>query len=214
MQSAADRINGMWNFSPLAYGDYSQRRRCSLAVPVALLCLATASWAQDEGGSSPTPKPSFNEQVENRVLSLANDFRGQHGLKPLEREARLGETARYFADYTARTGKLEHDADGSTPAKRVAQRGYDYCVIAENIAYEYSSRGFTPEQLAHNFVEGWQQSPTHRANMLEPKVTQTGVAVASSPKRGEYYVVQLFGRPPAPATDAKATGRSKRSGRC
>jgi len=150
--------------------------------------------------------PTFTQEVEARVFALVNDFRAGHGLKPLEREPRLDQAAQYFGGYMADRGTLEHRADGSTPAARVRERGYAYCVIAENIAYEYSSRGFTADRLARNFVEGWQDSATHRANMLDAAVTQTGLGVARS-RRGEYYAAQIFGRPPVPGARQGAACR-------
>jgi len=152
------------------------------------------------------PPATFTQEVEARVVALVNDFRAEHGLKPLEREPRLDQAAQYFGGYMADRGTLEHMADGSTPAARVRARGYAYCVIAENIAYEYSSRGFTAERLARAFVEGWQDSPTHRANMLDAAVTQTGLGIARS-GRGEYYAAQIFGRPPVPGATKGAACR-------
>lgn len=162
------------------------RRAAALWIVVLALLLAPAT---------ARPQSDFTRQVEARVFALVNDLRGEHGLKPLEREARLDDATSYFAGYIAGTGNLDHRADGSTPAMRVKQRGYAYCVLSENIAYEYSSRGFTPEGLARNFVEGWRDSPTHRANILDSRVTETGLGVARN-AAGEYYAVQLFGRPP------------------
>ena len=136
----------------------------------------------------------FTEQVEAGVFTLVNEARGEYGLQPLEREARLEATARYFADYVAASGRFDHQADGTTAAARVKQRGYDYCVLSENIAYEYSSRGFTAGRLARTFVEGWLQSPMHRQNILDGNVTQTGLGVSRNAKN-EYFAVQLFARP-------------------
>ena len=134
---------------------------------------------------------------------LVNELRAERGLKPLEREARLDAAADYFAGYLAATDKLDHLADGNTPATRVRQRGYGYCAIAENIAYEYDSRGYTPERLARNFVDGWRNSPTHRANMLNPALTETGIGIARNAKN-EYYAVQVFGRPVVPGAQKGA----------
>ena len=181
---------GLAGASPRRPRHYSRLARALAAAALALaaqLAPARLVYAQ--------PPPAFTQEVEARVVALVNDFRVEHGLKPLEREARLDQAAQYFGGYMAHKGTLEHRADGSTPAARVKQRGYAYCVIAENIAYEYSSRGFTAERLARNFVESWQGSPTHRANMLDAAVTQTGLGIARS-GRGEYYAAQIFGRPP------------------
>lgn len=188
--------------------NYKARGSALLAVVMLLSC-ALLSRAQET--------VAFAEQVEARIFALVNDFRAENNLPPLEREARLDQTARYFADYMAASGRLDHLADGKTPAARVTQRGYVYCVISENIAYEYSSRGFAAERLARNFVDGWRDSPTHRENMLDPNVTQSGLAVARSAKN-EYYAAQLFGRPPGVARsagqEAASASKSKRGARC
>ena len=169
------------------YRDYSRRSLLKVLLVLPLISLAPAVFAQ--------ARLSFTDQVENRVAALVNEFRAEKGLHPLELESRLGATARDFSAYIARSGKLDHHADGVTPAARAEQRGYDYCNLAENLAYEYNSRGFSAEQLARNFVNGWKESPTHRANMLEPDVTETGLAVIHGRQNGEYYAVQMFGRP-------------------
>jgi uncharacterized protein YkwD len=151
---------------------------------------------------------SFTEDAERRVMTLTNAVRKENGLQPLQTDGRLTEAARYFAGYVAKTDKLEHDADGSAPADRAKMHGYSYCIIAENLASEYSSAGFTPERLAGNFVEGWSKSPTHRANMLEPEVTQIGVGIAAGTQSGEYYAVQMFGRPMSQMVRFRVTNRS------
>jgi hypothetical protein len=68
-------------------------------------------------------------------------------------------------------------------------------MVSENIAYQFRTSGFPTDKLAKNFTEGWKNSPGHRKNMLEPDVTQTGVAIAQSENTGVFYAVQLFGRP-------------------
>ena len=182
-------------------------RRLAAALTAAALTLAAQ--LSPERLVHAQPPPTFTQEVEARVVALVNDFRAEHGLNPLEREPRLDQAAQYFGGYMADRRTLEHTADGNTPAARVKQLGYAYCVIAENIAYEYSSRGFTAERLARNFVEGWRDSPTHRANMLDAAVTQTGLGVARSGK-GEYYAAQIFGRPPILVPGAKKGAACRR----
>jgi uncharacterized protein YkwD len=176
-----------------------------LLLLAALLSIIPAGRAQDKATALPA---AFGEQVEQRVIALTNEFRGTGGLQPLESEAHLTDAARYFAAHLAGSGKLEHDADGTTPAERVKKRGYNYCAVAENLASEFNSAGFTPETLSRNVVQGWRDSPTHRANMLHPDVTQIGVGVARSTKDGEYYVVQVFGRPMSQMVRFRVTNRS------
>ena len=137
---------------------------------------------------------SVPDGVSQRVLTLVNAFREEQGRSKLETDMRLTQAAQSFADFLAATGRFEHDADGATPRARVKQRGYDACATAENIANEYSSRGFTEERLARAFVEGWKQSPAHRENIVDADATQTGVGVSRA-KDGGYYAVQLFAEP-------------------
>ena len=135
------------------------------------------------------------ERAARLVIKQTNAFREEHGREPVEVNRRLAEAAQYFADFMARTNQYGHTADGNRPAGRATEHGYDYCIVSENIAYQYSSAGFATEELATKFVEGWEESPGHRKNMLDPAVTETGVAVARSEDTGYYYAVQMFGRP-------------------
>ena len=110
----------------------------------------------------------------------------------------LTSEARAFADYLVRTGKFSHTADGRDPGERAKAAGYDYCELAENLAYEADDSGFGDERLTHIFMSGWEASPGHRRNLLNSKVTQMGVGVARAPGQGavqKYVAVQVFGRP-------------------
>jgi uncharacterized protein YkwD len=135
------------------------------------------------------------EEAERFVFEDTNAFRGEHGQRELAVDKTLAATAQRFADYMARTGKYAHDADGRTPGQRLRAAGYDYCMVAENIAFAFDSRGFRTQQLTDKFVEGWKASPGHRRNMLDADATVMGVAIAQSPSTGYYYAVQMFARP-------------------
>jgi uncharacterized protein YkwD len=142
------------------------------------------------------------------VIDLTNEFRAQERLAKLAPNAQLNEAARAFADFMARTGKYGHAADGSQPAERAKRHGYDACIVAENIAYLYSSTGFTTQALAQGFTQGWMDSPSHRKNMLDADVTESAVAIAQARESGHYYAVQLFGRQGSEAVRFEITNRS------
>ena len=91
--------------------------------------------------------------------------------------------------------KFSHMADGHQPGDRTAAQGYKDCIVAENIAWELDPRGFSTRGLAEALVTGWEKSPHHRRNMLDPDLDEIGVGVAFSPSSGRYYAVQDFGRP-------------------
>ena len=134
------------------------------------------------------------ERVEKLVVDLTNDLRKSEKRAAVGVEGALRRTAEYFAAFMARTGKYGHEADDRTPGERAHRHGYDWCRVSENISYQFSSEDFETAELARRLVEGWKRSPGHRRNMLDDKVTETAVAVASAGS-GKYYAVQMFGRP-------------------
>jgi len=133
--------------------------------------------------------------VAKSIIAKTNEFRREENRSEVGVNTELAKAADYFAKYMAQTNKYGHNADGSQPADRVKKFGYEYCIVAENIAYEYDSTGFSTVKLSDKFFEGWQRSPGHRKNMLDPDVTETGVAVARSEETQYFYAVQVFARP-------------------
>jgi uncharacterized protein YkwD len=154
--------------------------------------------------AAPEPGP-----VETALIQAANDFRAENGIRVLARDSRLSAGARRFAEYLARTGAFSHTADGRDPADRVQAEGYDYCEVAENIAYVVDSSGVTQDRLVQRLMSGWEASPGHRRNLLNPNVTETGVGVARAPG-GElkYLAVQEFGRPASARYSFRIENRS------
>jgi uncharacterized protein YkwD len=148
------------------------------------------------------------DRVARTIVERTNAFRKKEGRPEVKMDPKLVETARYFAGYMARTDEYGHKADGKRPAERAEKHGYDYCLISENIAYVFDSRGYTAEKMIDQFVTGWKESPGHRKNMLDPDVTETGVAVARSEKTGYYYAVQMFGRPKSQAIEFRIDNQS------
>lgn len=135
-------------------------------------------------------------QTEIAIVARTNAFRQESKLAPVTLSNELAAAARWFADYLARTGKFAHAADGREPQQRAAAHGYKYCMVAENLAMNLDSLGFTSDRLASEAVEGWKASPPHRRTLLEPAVTEIGVAIARVPdKHPKFVSVQLFGRP-------------------
>jgi hypothetical protein len=135
-------------------------------------------------------------RTETAIVERTNAFRKAQGLEPVRRNKALDRAANEFARYLAGSGRFAHEADGRKPADRAKAAGYWYCQIAENLALNLDSRGFTVEKLAGQVMEGWKASPGHRKNLLLPHVTEIGVGIA--PARSaepKLLTVQLFGRP-------------------
>jgi uncharacterized protein YkwD len=128
------------------------------------------------------------------VLDQVNALRTRNGLPALAHDALLARAADDFAQYMARTGRYGHEADGRTPSERAQAHGYAYCIVDENIGWIERAQPLAPQALGEALYEGWQGSPPHRQNMLDPDVVDTGVGVARRAD-GRWYAVQLFGRP-------------------
>jgi uncharacterized protein YkwD len=159
--------------------------------------------------NSSTAKNSLDlARVKKEIVSSTNNFRRQEGRAELKVSQQLADAAQYFADYLARTDKYSHTADGKEPWERAAKYGYAYCIILENIAYEYSPEGFRTADLVQGFMKGWQKSPPHRKNLLDPDVSEIGVGLAHSDRTGRYYAVQNFGRPKSMAIVFKITNET------
>lgn len=154
------------------------------------------------------PTPDL-PKVEAAIIELTNTFRQEQGLAVVRSNAVLRRAAEEFAKHLARTGTFSHTADGRQPAQRAKAAGYDYCLVAENLASNLDSRGFETRQLARDAVEGWKNSPGHRKNLVQPHLTEIAVAVAKAPGQEKYLSVQMFGRPAALRYDVSVRNTSE-----
>jgi uncharacterized protein YkwD len=79
---------------------------------------------------------------------------------------------------------MSHDgSNGSTPWDRSKAAGYDNA-IGENVAMGYRD--------AASVMDGWMNSPGHRANILNCSAKAIGVGLAKA-SDGSPYWTQLFG---------------------
>jgi uncharacterized protein YkwD len=128
----------------------------------------------------------------DQVVLLTNNFRRQNGLLPLTVNPLLNAAAQSQSQNMALQDYFDHTApDGSTPGQRVTATGYRWSRVAENIGAGYST--------ADAVVEGWINSPGHRANMLDPNVTEIGIGYYFLPndtgnQNWNYYWTQEFGK--------------------
>jgi uncharacterized protein YkwD len=193
--------------------------RCSPVLIAVWLLIPIAAFAQSAQHDNvevietappraPDEKKPDLEAATKAIVEKTNAFRKSEKRAEVAVNAKLTETAQNFAEYMAKTGRYGHTADGSQPGERATKQGYEYCIVLENIAYAFQSKGYTSDELAKTFEEGWEKSPGHRKNMLDPDVTETGVAVVRSEKTGHYFAVQMFGRPKSQAVRFKIANQT------
>lgn len=207
--------------SILGRGGVSPAWTVCAALPVLMILLPGLAVGQmveeRDGDDPPVEQPSGAPEetrpdlsvAEQTVIDRTNEFRKQQELQPVTPSPKLNETAQYFADFMARTGKYGHTADGKRPSQRATEHGYESCIVSENIAYQFSSTGFTADQLAGKFFTGWKNSPEHRKNMLDPDVTETGLAIAREGDSPTYFAVQMFGRPQSESIEFQVRNESE-----
>ena len=149
-------------------------------------------------------------RTEALVIELTNKVRQREKLGSVKQDKALMIAARAFAQYLAKANAFSHTADGKQPAARAETAGYQLCQLAENLAISESERGFKADTLATETIEGWLNSPGHRANLLAPNVTDIGVAAARVPgKYPKYVVVQMVGRPKALSVEFQVSNATK-----
>jgi hypothetical protein len=124
-----------------------------------------------------------NPNFVSSVIELTNQARAAQGLAPLVLNAKLTTSAQNFSKEMALGDFFSHTSPtGSTPTTRITATGYltdaGSWRTAENIAAGYS----TPTQV----VQGWLNSPGHKANILNPDLLEIGV--------GYYYLTPDTGR--------------------
>ncbi|MDT0447600.1 CAP domain-containing protein [Streptomyces hesseae] len=138
----------------------------------------TALWA------APLTDESLARTVAE-VLALTNAERATAGLPPLAADARLAAAAQAYSTDMATRGFYSHTSpEGTEPWDRAAAAGAGHRGIGENIACGQRS----PAEV----VQGWMDSPGHRANILKPGFTHLGVGYAGGGPAGTYWT-QLFG---------------------
>ncbi|MGW1724080.1 CAP domain-containing protein [Streptomyces sp. NPDC002306] len=124
-------------------------------------------------------------RAEAEVITLTNTERARAGLRPLAADPHLHSAARaHCADMAARAFYSHTSPEGGQPWDRAAAAGSTRRSIGENIACGQRS----PAEV----VEGWMNSPGHRANILKPQFTHIGAGFAGGGPAGTYWT-QLFG---------------------
>ena len=121
--------------------------------------------------------------LESGVLVDINTFRRAHHLTPLKLNARLTAAAEQHTQQMAQDGYFAHtSADGSAFWKRIqsfyASSPWSYWSVGENLLW--SSPDVTPAKA----LQMWLASPEHRANLMNPRWREIGVAavhVAAAP---------------------------------
>ncbi len=141
---------------------------------------------------APTAMPSDESLLSgSKVIQQTNLERQKAGLAPLIENEKLNKAALAKAQDMLSKQYFAHvSPDGVGLVELLNSVGYIYQTAGENLAYG----NFNNE---NKIVDGWMASPGHRANILNSKYTQIGVAVIKGIYQGKrvWMAVQEFGTP-------------------
>jgi len=151
-------------------------------------------WLEDPfGASSPGPSgpgsnPGNASAEEQEVFNLTNQERQNAGVSELSWCDALAALARAHSHDMCKRDFFDHvNPEGEDPSARgraghAGEFTFDPCVpspysgVAENIAYGYQS--------AQQVMQGWMNSPGHRANILNSNYTHIGVGNCGAEMQG------------------------------
>lgn len=111
-----------------------------------------------------------------RAVAVAdlNAYRAENGLGPVTLNEKLNKASEVHAKDLAKHGNAAHEgSDGSTHGERVQRQAYYYSIAAENVA--------TGQKSWDAVFKAWQESPGHNRNLLDPDVTEFGIALIYEP---------------------------------
>ena len=128
--------------------------------------------------------------IPKALVDLANVERLSSNISSLAINPILEKAAQLKADDMAAKGYFAHmSPDGTEPWFWFQKAGYEYSYAGENLAVNFSD--------SFDVDRAWMSSASHRANILNGKFTEIGIATAKGYYNGRetVFVVQMFGRP-------------------
>lgn len=126
------------------------------------------------------------------LLLSTNSQRATHGVGTLTLNTQLAQAAQTKAnDMTTKNYWSHNTPNGEEPWVFVISAGYSYIKAGENLAYGFTTSADT--------VNGWMNSPSHKANMLDADYSEVGFGFANSSNFNnageETIVVAMYGKP-------------------
>ncbi|MFA5133489.1 MAG: CAP domain-containing protein [Patescibacteria group bacterium] len=159
---------------------------------------------QEDTEESPPKISNAGELSISGVLSWTNAARQKNDLDALIINSQLNDAAAGKLQDMFDKQYFEHiSPSGENPSYWVEKFGYSYIIMGENLALG----NFGSDQ---NLVNAWMESPGHKANILNYRYTEIGIAVEKGIYNGRsvWIAVQEFGMPasfcPQPNPNLKA----------
>lgn len=179
--------NTIWPNRNNTYHPYLLRAPALAFAAACLLLLQVTVNIQQQTGRVLGAASSVEVQ---QLLELTNRQRAVAGAEPLAADEKLRAAAQAkLADMFRRDYWDHYAPDGTSPWYFVENAGYYYEHAGENLAKNF--------QTSSGVINGWMQSPGHRQNLLDPRYSEVGMAVATGLIGGKEstVVVALYAQP-------------------
>ena len=129
-------------------------------------CAGALAWGTfSVAAAGEASNASDDERFAARLAERVNQYRDRKGAAALSSDASLASIAHEHSAAMAAAKRLSHDGFES----RIRRSRRSLCV--ENVGWNYR----TPDDQ----LDGWQRSPEHDRNLLDARVKQMGIGVAS-----------------------------------
>jgi uncharacterized protein YkwD len=144
-----------------------------LCLVVGAFAMLPAAQALACANARVRPGTASDETYEHAVACLVNVERARAGLADLHYDRRLARAASSFSSSMVREGFFDHvSPEGSTLTQRAHAAGYPGGTLGETIGWGSGSLS-TPAAI----VDGWMESPPHRAVLLSRLLRRVGIGV-------------------------------------
>ncbi len=159
----------------------SRTRLAALTATLVVLALPASSSAERRGAVAPAG------QLQTALIGQMNVLRASHGLARLRVSPALTAAANAHSTSMAKKGYFSHSsANGASFSQRLAYfypaRGFRSWSVGENLLWG------SPDIGAVRALKLWLASPPHRANLLNPRWREVGLAaVHSTSAPGVYH---------------------------
>jgi uncharacterized protein YkwD len=135
-------------------------------------------------------KAEASSYSKDQIIASVNKERKQKNLSELVENSKLDKAAQAKANDMADKSYFSHveKESGKRWSDFIKEVDYDYVVAGENLA-----NGF---YAVDDMVTAWMESPTHKENILNEGVDETGIGISFGQLDGTptIFVVQVFGK--------------------